>query len=134
MALKSVYNGPLATVDLSVKTGSDGNLIQRVESIEQDATPVALSAGNSRFTVSVSTISLSSKLPGTTEEWVELEAQNQPISYWDDGKDPATTPGKLLAAGSLIRIPKGRFANFKMVRAAGADALCVISAYKSNLP
>lgn len=129
MALRDIFNGNLANLKISARVLGDTGDAQRVESIQQDDIAVALTASQARFTVSNTTILLSSKLPGNGEEYVYLEASVADFMWWDDGKDPATTPGHVLSAGYAMRISKSLFANFKMVRVS-TDAIALLSAYK----
>jgi hypothetical protein len=130
MALRLIYNASNPAFSLSVRVLGDGGDAQRVESIPSDTIPVALTAGNASFTVSTTTITLSSKLPSNGEEYVFIEATIADITWWDDGKDPGTTPGHILSAGYGMFVTKSQFSNYKFRRAGSTDAGALLSAYK----
>jgi hypothetical protein len=130
MSQDNVYNGPLPTLGLSGETLPDGNRGQRVVAVQADDTPVAGTAAQSRFTVSTTTVSISTKLPGLGETYAILEAQVADLYYWLDGKDPATTPGHILYAGYSIRLSGAALTNCKLLRATTTDGIAVISYFK----
>lgn len=131
MTQLDVDNGALTDLPLSFGAPlGDGARPQRVESIQADDTPVALTATQARWTVSSTTISLATKLSGVANiDYVLFVAQVADMLFWFDGKDPVTTPGDVLSAGYPVRLSGGMLANFKVVRAT-VDAIGIVHAFR----